>query len=219
MVINDDVCRFIEIKADGDVIRKHQLTRIRQLRAAGFQADIIKVNWTIVPNQTYVVVDVETTGGRPGLHRITEIGAVKIQNGEIIDEWSSLINPQRSIPANITRITNITNEMVMNAPVFAEIADSFADFMGDAIFAAHNVNFDYGFIKAEFEMIDRRFRHPKICTCSSMRKLYPGHASYSLKNLSREFQIDLKSHHRALCDAKAAAQLLFLINAKRLENE
>ena len=219
MLINDDVCRFIEIKAEGDVIRKHQLTRIRQLRAAGFQADIIKVNWTVDPNQTYVVVDVETTGGRPGLHRVTEIGAVKIKGGEIVDEWSSLINPQRTIPANITRITGISNKMVMNAPIFAEIADSFAGFMGDAIFAAHNVNFDYGFINAEFEMIDRQFRHPKICTCSSMRKLYPGHASYSLKNLCREFEIDLKSHHRALCDAKAAAQLLFLINAKRLENE
>ena len=219
MVIDEDICRFIEIKAEGDVIRKNQLARLRQLRSAGFQADILKVNWTVDPNQTYVVVDVETTGGRPGLHRVTEIGAVKIQGGEIIDEWSSLINPQRSIPAHITRITGINNEMVTDAPIFAEIADSFSDFMGDAIFAAHNVNFDYGFISAEFEMIDRRFRHPKICTCSSMRKLYPGHASYSLKNLCREFEIDLKSHHRALCDAKAAAQLLFLINKKRLENE
>jgi len=135
MIVESNLCRFIEIKAEGDVIRKHQLTRLRQLKT------------------------------------------------------------------------------------FAEIADSFANFMGDAIFAAHNVNFDYGFINAEFKMIDRQFRHPKICTCSSMRKLYPGYASYSLKNLCREFQIDLKSHHRALCDAKAAAELLFLINTKRLENQ
>jgi len=219
MIVESNLCRFIEIKAEGDVIRKHQLTRLRQLKTSGFQAEILKVNWTVDPNQTYVVVDVETTGGRPGLHRVTEIGAVKIRDGEIIDEWSSLINPQRSIPANITRLTSISNEMVIDAPIFAEIADSFANFMGDAIFAAHNVNFDYGFINAEFKMIDRQFRHPKICTCSSMRKLYPGYASYSLKNLCREFQIDLKSHHRALCDAKAAAELLFLINTKRLENQ
>ena len=219
MIVENNLCRFIEIKAEGDVIRKHQLTRLRQLKTSGFQAEILKVNWTVDPNQTYVVVDVETTGGRPGLHRVTEIGAVKIRDGEIIDEWSSLINPQRSIPANITRLTSISNEMVIDAPIFAEIADSFANFMGDAIFAAHNVNFDYGFINAEFKMIDRQFRHPKICTCSSMRKLYPGYASYSLKNLCREFQIDLKSHHRALCDAKAAAELLFLINTKRLENQ
>lgn len=217
MVIEGGLARFIEIKATGDVIRRNQLTRLRQLRAAGFQAGILQVAWKVDPQQTYVVVDVETTGGRAGLHRVTEIGAVKMRGGEIVDEWSSLINPQRAIPANITRITGITDAMVANAPVFAEIADSFAEFMGEAIFAAHNVNFDYGFISAEYQMIDRRFRHPKICTCSTMRKLYPGYASYSLKNLCREFEIDLKSHHRALCDAKAAAELLKLINEKRME--
>ena len=219
MVIEDGVCRFVEIKATGDVIRRNQLTRLRQLRSAGFKAEILRVSWTVDPQQTYVVVDVETTGGRPGLHRVTEIGAVKVKGGKVIDEWSSLINPQRFIPANITRITGISQEMVADAPVFAQVADSFTDFMGDAIFAAHNVNFDYGFISAEYQMVDKRFRHAKICTCSSMRKLYPGHASYSLKNLCREFHIDLKSHHRALCDAKAAAELLFLVNEKRLKNE
>ena len=219
MIIEDGICRFVEIKAAGDVIRRNQLARLRQLRTAGFRTEILQVNWRVDPDQTYVVVDVETTGGRPGLHRVTEIGAVKVRSGKIIDEWSSLINPQRSIPANITRITGISQDMVANAPVFAEVAKSFEAFMGDAIFAAHNVNFDYGFINAEFQMIDKRFRHPKICTCSSMRKLYPGHASYSLKNLCREFHIDLKSHHRALCDAKAAAELLFLVNEKRLEEE
>ncbi len=219
MVVEDGVARFIEIKATGDVIRRNQLTRLRQLRAAGFRADILQVMWKVDPDQTYVVVDVETTGGRPGLHRVTEIGAVKMKGGEVIDEWSSLINPQRSIPANITRITGITNDMVADAPVFAQVAESFAAFMGDAIFAAHNVNFDYGFISAEFQMVDRHFRHPKICTCSSMRKLYPGYKSYSLKNLCREFHIDLTSHHRALCDAQAAAELLKLVNEKRIEED
>jgi len=88
--------------------------------------------------------------------------------------------------------------------------------MGDAIFAAHNVNFDYGFVSAEFGRIGQKFRYPKICTCASMRKHYPGYRSYSLKNLCLEFQINLESHHRALCDAKAAAELLFLVNDKRI---
>ncbi len=219
MIVENEICRLVEIKAAGDVIRRHQLTRLRQLNSAGFQADILQIEWAVDSEQTYVVVDVETTGGRPGLHRVTEIGAVKIKGGDIIEEWSSLINPQRSIPANITRLTGITQEMVADAPIFAEVVDSFEAFMGDAIFAAHNVNFDYGFISAEFQMVDRRFRHPKICTCASMRKLYPGHRSYSLKNLCRDFNIDLTSHHRALCDAKAAAGLLRLINVKRLENQ
>lgn len=216
MLVEHGEVRFVEIKAEGDVLRRNQLTRLRQLKSAGFKAEILRLGWHIDPEQTYVVVDVETTGGRPGLHRLTEIGAVKMRGGEIIDEWQSLINPQRSIPPNITRITGIDESMVARAPLFADIADSFAEFMGDAIFAAHNVNFDYGFISTEYQMIDRKFRHPKICTCSSMRKLYPGHRSYSLKNLCQEFEIDLKSHHRALCDARAAAELLKMVNEKRI---
>ncbi len=217
MLIENGQVRFVEIKAEGDVLRRNQLTRLRQLKAAGYQAGVLRVGWHIDPHQTYVVVDVETTGGRAGLHRVTEIGAVKIQSGEVIDEWSSLINPQRSIPPNITRITGITDAMVRDAPLFSEVADSFREFMGEAIFAAHNVNFDYGFISAEYQMIDQKFRHPKICTCSSMRKLYPGYRSYGLKNLCLEFQIELETHHRALCDAKAAAELLKMINDKRID--
>jgi len=216
MCLRDGQLRFVEIKAQGDVIRRNQLSRIQQLRAAGFQADITRVDWIIDPNQIYVVVDVETTGGRAGLHRLTEIGAVKMQGGEVIGEWQSLLNPERSIPRNITRLTGITQDMVRTAPLFHEVADSFTEFMGEAIFAAHNVNFDYGFISSEYRRVERRFRHPKICTCASMRKLYPGYRSYSLKNLCREFEIDLTSHHRALCDAKAAAELLKLVNHKRL---
>ena len=216
MLIDDGRIRFVEVKTSGDSLRRNQLTRLRQLTQAGFATQIVKVVWAVDPNQPYVVVDVETTGGRPGLHRVTEIGAVKVVGGEIIDEFQTLIHPQRSIPPMITRLTGISNEMVARAPLFVEIAERFRDFMGDAIFAAHNVNFDYGFISAEYEMIDQRFRHPKLCTCASMRRHYPGHKSYSLKNLCETFNIDLNQHHRALCDAKAAAELLRLINEKRM---
>ncbi len=218
MLCGKDGLRFIEIKAEGDTIRRNQLTRISQLNAAGLKASIARAKWVMDPEQVYVVVDVETTGGRPGNHRLTEIGAVKMQGGEVIDEWQSLLNPQRAIPPNITRLTGITNAMVAGAPLFHEIADSFAEFMEDAIFAAHNVNFDYGFISMEYKRLERRFRHPKICTVASMRKLYPGHRSYSLKNLCRDYEIDLTTHHRALCDARAAAELLKLVNIRRLEN-
>ncbi|MGJ8559589.1 MAG: exonuclease domain-containing protein [Litorimonas sp.] len=216
MLIDDRRVSFVEVKTAGDSLRRNQLTRMRQLSAAGFPIKIAKVQWAVDPNQPYVVVDVETTGGRPGLHRLTEIGAVKMIGNEVVDEFQTLLNPQRSIPPNITRITNITNEMVASAPLFLDVAESFRAFMGDSIFAAHNVNFDYGFMSAEYEMIDQRFRYPKLCTVASMRRLYPGHRSYSLKNLCRDFKIDLKSHHRALCDAKAAAELLILINEKRM---
>ena len=217
MRVKDGVLSFVEVKSDGDVIRRNQLTRIKQLRDAGFDTQIARVHWTVNPDQVYVVVDVETTGGRGPEHRITEIGAVKIRGGKIIDEYQTLINPGRSIPPFITGLTGISNDMVKDAPRFEDIAADFAGFIGPAIFAAHNVNFDYGFIRGEFARMGRNFTAPKVCTCADMRKTHPGLKSYSLKNLCREFGISLAQHHRALCDAQAAAELLFRINEKKAE--
>ena len=141
--------------------------------------------------------------------------AVKIRNHQVVDEWHSLVNPQRAIPAKITQITGITNEMVRGAPIFAEVADNFMRFMDDGIFVAHNVNFDYGFISHEYERLDRRFRFPKLCTVAGMRRRYPGHKSYGLGKLCDLYGIELETHHRALCDARATGHLLNLMNLKR----
>jgi DNA polymerase-3 subunit epsilon len=215
MLVADGAVSFMEVKAEGDVIRRNQLTRLRQLNDAGIAAEIGRADFRFDPDQDYVVVDIETTGGWTGGDRITEIGAVRIRNHEVVAEWHSLLNPQRSIPAKIVALTGITNDMVRSAPLFAEVADSFMQFMGDGVFVAHNVNFDYGFIAAEYERLERRFRFPKFCTCAGMRRHYPGHKSYGLGKLTRAYNIELKDHHRALCDARAAAHLLNLINAKR----
>ena len=146
----------------------------------------------------------------------TEIGAVKVQHGRVIDEWHSLINPEKRIPSFITQLTGITNAMVADAPVFADVADDFLAFMGNAIFVAHNVNFDHGFIASEYSRLERRFRFPKLCTVTSMRRHYPGLKSYGLGPLSRHFGIQLDDHHRALADARATVDLLNLVNRKRL---
>lgn len=217
MLAKDDEVSFLEIKAEGDAIRRNQLTRLRQLGNAGIRADIGRVDFRFDPEQVYVVVDIETTGGWASGDRITEIGAVKIRNHQVVDEWQSLLNPQRSIPAKITQLTGITNDMVRGAPLFAEVAESFMQFMEDGIFVAHNVNFDYGFIVREYERLDRRFRFPKLCTCAGMRRRFPGHRSYSLGKLCESYGIELVDHHRALCDAKAAAELLNLMNRRREE--
>ncbi|MDJ0759224.1 MAG: exonuclease domain-containing protein [Woeseiaceae bacterium] len=217
MLIDGDTVRFIEIKTDGDSVRRNQLLRIEQLRSAGFDADVVQVRWILDPEQDYVVVDVETTGGRGEQHRVTELGAVRVRNGEIVDRYQTLLNPQRGIPANITRLTGITPAMVADAPYFSDVADEFATFLEGGIFVAHNVDFDYRFIAQEFGRLGRTFRMPRLCTCASMRKLYPGRKSYSLAALTSDFGIRLDSHHRALCDAEAAAELLLLINEKRLE--
>jgi DNA polymerase-3 subunit epsilon len=176
---------------------------------------LLRVRWVLDPNQAYVVVDVETTGGRGENHRVTEIGAVKVRGKQIVDRFQTLLNPQRSIPPNITRLTGISPAMVEQAPCFADIADEFHAFMDGAIFVAHNVDFDYRFIAAEFGRIGKPFRMPKLCTCSSMRRLYPGQRSYSLDSLCRAYGIPLQQHHRAMCDAEAATELLFMINDKR----
>ena len=211
----DGALRLIEIKTSGDQLRRNQLIQLDLLRRAGFDVAVNRVAWIVDPDQTYVVVDIETTGGRAPFHRVTEIGAVKMRGGEIVDRWQSLINPERAIPATITRLTGITNEMVAEAPVFSEIAEEFQGFMEDAVFVAHNVRFDYGFLSAEYARLERRFRYPTLCTCQSMRQLWKGLPSYGLASLSRHFGIPLESHHRALCDAEAAAGLLLKINERR----
>ena len=217
MVVEDNALRFEEIKATGDVLRKNQLITMAKLKECGFTVDITQVQWGLNPQQPYVVVDIETTGGRAEQHRITEIGIVKVINGQEVDRWQTLLNPQRMIPKNITQLTGIDNALVADAPVFAEIADELAHFTQGCVFVAHNVNFDFSFIKAEFQRLDRHYSRPKLCTVREMRKAFPGLASYSLANLTRHFSIDMTRHHRAMSDAVAAAALLHLVNEKRAE--
>ena len=219
MLVKPGEVRFVEIKAEGDAIRRNQLTRLRQLNRAGFDASITRVSYRFDPDQTYVVVDIETTGGRADTHRIIEIGAVKMRNHKIIDEWHSLIDPACRIPGFITSLTGIDNSMVKDAPRFADVADDFLEFMTGSVFVAHNVNFDYGFIAKEFERIDQKFRFPKFCTCAGMRRHHPGHASYSLGTLCQNLGIEMDRHHRALSDARASASLLVLINTKRSNDD
>ena len=107
--------------------------------------------------------------------------------------------------------------MVVDAPLFCEVVDNLDAFIQGSIFVAHNVSFDYGFFQAEYARLERKFRMPKLCTVREMRKYYPGLHSYSLGNLCKEFGIELVSHHRALCDAKAAAELLLMVNERKYE--
>ena len=214
---SDEGVKFYEIKAEGDSLKQLQLLQILALKKVGFEVEILQVEYAFNPEQLYVVVDIETTGGSLPYHRITELGAVKMRNGEVIERYQTLVNPERWISREIEALTGISNEMVKTAPKFAEVADAFHEFTKDAIFVAHNVGFDYGFIQAEFEKLEKRFVRPYICTKAGMKKQYPDLESYSLKNLTSHFGISLETHHRALCDAEAAAGLLKLINLKRRE--
>lgn len=211
MIIKDGCVHFEEVKAPGDKLRRNQLTTIDNLKKAGFTVHIAAVKWFIDPNRVYSVVDIETTGGLKGGNRITEIGIVKIQHGKVIDTWTTLINPQRHIPSFITKLTGISDNMVFHAPSFSQIVHTLLEKLAGSIFVAHNVNFDYGFIKKECELAGQFFKMPKLCTVVESRKAFKGLTSYSLGNLSSHFNLNLTNHHRALADATATAELLLLI--------
>ncbi|OHU84275.1 MULTISPECIES: exonuclease domain-containing protein [Pseudoalteromonas] len=215
MVREGNSLRFEEIKAPGDSLRRNQLVTINRLTKCGFDVTIQRTRWQFDPNQTYVVVDIETTGGKSQFDRITEIALVRIERGEIVATWQSLVNPKRTIPKYITQLTGIDNQMVADALEFSEVADKVASLCDQAIFVAHNVNFDMGFLKQEFQRVGRVFSQPKLCTVQLARKYLPGHDSYSLGKLCAALDIELKQHHRALEDARAAAKILLLVNEVR----
>jgi len=215
MVLQDTHLRFIELKAPGDSLRRHQLTRIRSMQALGLQVELQKVQWWIDPARCYAVVDVETTGGTGEHDRITEIAIVKVQHGEVIGSFSHLVNPQRQIPSFITRLTGINQAMVATAPCFSEIAQEVMDWLEGCIFVAHNVRFDYGFVRSELQRAGLSLKLPQLCTVVESRRYFPGLKSYGLAALTAHFDITLTTHHRALADATATAELLLLINQQR----
>ena len=169
-------------------------------------------------SRIYAVVDLETTGGIPRRDKITEIAIVKYDGQEIIEEYQSLVNPERSIPANITRITGITNDMVSDAPRFFEIAKEVIEFLEGTIFVAHNVRFDYQFLREEFKSLGFTFTKKNLCTVRLSRKAFPGLKSYSLGNLIRHFKIEVVHRHRAYDDAYATTILLSKIFAAQENN-
>jgi DNA polymerase-3 subunit epsilon len=155
----------------------------------------------------YAIVDIETTGGNASGSRITEI-AILIHDGEkIIDRYETLVNPQRDIPLQIFALTGINNEMVKDAPVFGDIAETVFRYLDNRIFVAHNVNFDYSFIKHQLELEGFKFSATKLCTVRMSRKIRPGFYSYSLGNLCNILGIDIQNRHRAGGDAEATAIL------------
>lgn len=159
-------------------------------------------------SRKYAVVDLETTGGIPKRDKITEIAIIVFDGNEIIQEFQSLINPERSIPPNITRITGITNAMVEDAPKFYEVAKQVVEMTEGCIFVAHNVRFDYQFLVYEFKRLGFTFTKRNLCTVKMSRKAFPGLHSYSLGNLIRYFGIEVQHRHRAYDDARATTILL-----------
>lgn len=155
-----------------------------------------------------MVVDIETTGGRPSGNDITEIGIVHVQNKKIVHQWSSLVKPDSSIPNNIQALTGISDEMVEHAPKFQSLIPLLQKQLEGDVFVAHSVNFDYSFIERAFRECEVAWRMDKLCTIKYARKVFPEIGRYSLANLARELQVSNNNPHRALSDALCAAEVL-----------
>jgi DNA polymerase-3 subunit epsilon len=163
-----------------------------------------------------VFVDLETTGGNAAYHRITEIGIVRVHCDAVVEEWSTLVNPECVIPSYIESFTGITNEMVEGAPRFAEIARLVLEKLcatgptpadppavaAPPVFAAHNARFDYSFLRAEFRRAGLPFSAPVLCTVKLSRRLFPEHPRHSLDAVMERHALTCSARHRALGDAR-----------------
>jgi DNA polymerase-3 subunit alpha (Gram-positive type) len=159
-------------------------------------------------NSTFVVFDIETTGFSSEQDRIIEIGAVKIENGQVIDRFNELINPKISIPYKITELTSISNDMVKDRKTIEDVLPRFLDFVGDSVVVAHNAEFDTGFIKSKCRNLGLKFKNGIIDTLPLARFLFPQLKKHKLNVICDHLKISLENHHRAVDDAKATGDIL-----------
>ncbi len=155
----------------------------------------------------YIVLDIESTGLSRDKHKITELAAVKVKDGEIVDEFQTLVNPEQHIPSFITSLTGISNEMVKDAPKINEALPKFLDFLGDNVIIGHNVTFDYKFIEHNAQLLDLPFKNPKLCTRKLANRIYRHLPSKSLGYLCEYLDIKNLQAHRALTDVLATTEL------------
>lgn len=157
----------------------------------------------------YVVLDFETTGAKCPPCRVTEIGAYRVEKGEITNKFHTLINPETEIPIFITQLTGISEAMVKDAPKFREIADDFLSFIGDAVLVAHNAPFDIRFLNHEIGKIYDGYKvaNPHLCTVQLSRRLVPNIENHKLNTVAEHFCVNLENHHRASHDAHATAKI------------
>ena len=171
-------------------------------------------------DDTFVVFDIETTGLSKETESITEIGAVKVVDGKVIDRFSTFVNPERPIPAEITKLTGITNEMVADAPVITEILPRFLEFCQDAVLVAHNANFDTGFIRLNAERkCGIEVKNTVLDTLELSRSLLPELKKHKLDIVCEQLGVSLEGHHRAVNDAEATAEVFLKFIDMLVEKE
>lgn len=211
--IADIVLKLPELEAEvaalliADLIKDDHRLRLREDSVIELVCENIEAR--LLHETDFVVVDVETTGAKTPPCRVTEIGAYRVHDGRIVAEFETLVNPQISIPPFISQLTGITDEMVKNAPVFAEIAHDWLDFADQAVLVAHNSTFDVRFLNHEIARIfpGRRMINAHLCTVKLSRRIFPGLLNYRLHTVAEHFSIPIYNRHRAASDALATAEI------------
>ena len=178
--------------------------------------NINELRKTNIDELTFSVVDTETTGMSHIFNRVIDIGIVKVKNGKIIDKYETLIDPEQNLDYWITKYTRLRDADLVGKPKFIDIGHEILDFIKESVFVAHNVYFDYLFLKREMKRIGNDFTFPKLCTVQLSKKLLPDLEQANLDSLSEYFGIKIINRHRALPDAEATAEILvnFIEKAK-----
>jgi len=166
----------------------------------------------------FVVVDVEATGAKTPPNRLIELGAYRIRGGRIVDKFLSLVNPEIPIPRFVASLTGISNDMVKRAPVFAEVAPQWLNFVSDSVLVAHNAPFDTSFLNHEISRVypEHRMVNSHLCTVRLSRRAFPDLSNHRLETIATHFSIPIVSRHRAGSDALATAEI-FLVLLTELE--
>ena len=166
-----------------------------------------------------VLLDCETTGGKATRDRMTEVALIRVERGEVVQRWQTLLNPGMSIPPWITRLTGIENGMVRDAPTFEDIAAELEHLLDGAVLVAHNARFDYGFLKNEFRRAGIDYSTRPLCSVKLSRKLYPNVKGHGLDALIRRFGLQMDDRHRAMADTDAIWQFFQRVDAEFEEDE
>ena len=153
-------------------------------------------------------IDLETTGGMAVHHRIIEVGIVLLEHGEVVEQWSSLVNPGTRIPPSIEDFTGISNDMVADAPMFEDVCAEVRRRLDGRLFVAHNARFDYGFVRNEFRRLGQKFAAPVLCTVRLSRALFREYPRHNLDALIERYGLECGARHRALGDAAVLPPLL-----------
>ena len=201
-----------------DLIRNDRRFRI----ADNHTIELLEDDWgrRLLKDLEFVVVDVEATGAKTPPNRLIELGAFRIRDGRIVDKFLTLVNPEIPIPRFVASLTGISNEMVRRAPVFADVAPRWLDFVSDSVLIAHNAPFDTSFLNHEISRVypGHRMVNPHLCTVKLSRRVLPYLVNHRLDTIASHFSIPIVSRHRAGSDALATAEIFLLLMTKLEED-